>query len=143
MSTTISRVPQALIQYIGNRYTSFTSCSILLFSASQRLLLLAGEEVGQDLSYASSHLNLLSLCSYISGPARSLYTTLLVIFNEIRELVFSPAYRAMRELHVVIKDVALVPSSYYDAVEGGREISENIQDLSRRVISVLQEAINF
>jgi hypothetical protein len=39
--------------------------------------------------------------------------------------------------------VGLVPSSYYDAIEGAREVRENILDLAKRVITVLQERIDF
>jgi hypothetical protein len=128
---------------IDDRYTSFTGCLILLYSASQKLLLLPGEEIGQDLLYASSHLNVLSLCSYNSGTAKKLYTTLQIIFNDIREVVVSPVYRAMRELHPVLKDVALGPVSLDDAIEGAGEVSKTISDLTRRVISVLQESLSF
>jgi hypothetical protein len=127
---------------MGVRYTSFTGSLILLFSASQKLLLLSNEETSQDLFYASSHLNVLSLCSYSSNTARMLYTTLQFIFNDIRDVVISPVYRAMREWNLVVRDVAVVPSSYYDAVEGARETSIDIMELARRVVHVLQESIN-
>jgi hypothetical protein len=104
--------------------------------------LLAEEEISQDLSYASSHLNVLSLCSYNNRTTRTLFTTLQIIYNDIREVVFSPGYRAMRELHLVIRDVALVPPSYYSAVEGATEISENVLELAKRIIRLLQEGVN-
>jgi hypothetical protein len=127
---------------MGSRYTCFTGCLVLLFSASQKLLLLADEEISQDLLYASSHLNVLSLCSYNSGTARMLFTTLQIIFNEIREIVISPIYRTMRDSRLVIKDVAVVPASYYDAIEGARDVSQDVLDLARRVVLVLQESIH-
>jgi hypothetical protein len=64
-------------------------------------------------------------------------------FNDIREVVVSPAYRAMRELHPYVKDIGLVPFSYYDAVEGAREISKDILGLAGRVIRALQESLKF
>jgi len=124
-------------------YTSFTGCTILLFSASQKLLELSGEEIGQDLSYACSHLNALSFCSYDNTIARKLYTILQIIFNDIREVMVSPVYCTMRELHIVVKDVTLVALSHYDAVKGAKEVSETILDLTRRVMDVLQEALRF
>jgi hypothetical protein len=93
--------------------------------------------------YASSHLNVLSLCSYENDIARELYTTLQIAFNDIREIVVSPVYRRMRELHIVIKDVAFVPSSHYDAIEGAEEFSRSIVDLARRIMGVLQESLSF
>jgi hypothetical protein len=135
-------IQQALTHYIGIRYTSFTGCSILLFSASQKLLLLAREDISEDMSYASSHLNVLSLCSYNSSTARRLYMRLQIILNDVREVLFSPAYRAMCKLHLVIKDAKLVPPSYYDAVEGATAVSEDTLDLARRVIGILQESID-
>jgi hypothetical protein len=82
------------------------------------------------------------MCSYNSSTARTLCTTLQIIFNDVREIVFSPTYRTMCEMYLVIKDVALVPTSYYDAVEGAREISEDVIDLVKRVIDLLQENVN-
>lgn len=112
-----------------------------MFSASQKLLELQGEEISQDLSYASSHLNVLSLCSYDNSMARKLYTTLQIIFNDIREVVVSPVYRTMRELRIGVKDVTRVPLSNFDEVEGAVEVVETILDLTRRVMDILQESL--
>jgi hypothetical protein len=49
----------------------------------------------------------------------------------------------MRELHLVVKDVTVVPFGYYDAVEGASEISKTILDLARRTMAVLQDSINY
>jgi len=123
-------------------YTSYTGCTILLFSASQRLFELSRHEVGQDLLYGSSHLNVLSFCSYDSDIARKLYTTLQIIYNDIREVVVSPAYTSMREMRMAVKDPSLVPSSYYDAVEGAAGVCSTILDLTRRIMDVLQESLS-
>lgn len=123
------------------RYTSFTGCAILLFSASQSLLQLFGEEVGHDLTYASSHLNLLSLCSYDNSIARRLYTELQVIFNDIREAAVSPVYRKMREERMFVKDPMLVPRSHYDSVPGAKEVANSIIESTRRVMDVVKQAI--
>jgi len=143
MSTPTGTVLWPLTQNTGFRYTCFTGCAILLFSASQKLLELFGEEIVHDLSYASSHLNVLSFCSYDNPVARNLYITLQIAFNDIRDVIVSPVYRKMRELHVVVKDVALVPLSHYDAVEGAEEVSKSILDLTERIIGVLQESLGF
>ncbi|KAF2876379.1 hypothetical protein BDV95DRAFT_602369 [Massariosphaeria phaeospora] len=124
-------------------YTSFTGCALLLFSASQKLLGFYGEEIGQDLSYASSHLNVLSFCSYENLTARALYSTLLVIFNDIREIMVSPTYRTMRSLDVAVKEVALAPPSDLEAIEGAVETSKNMLDVARRVMCVLREKLSF
>jgi hypothetical protein len=115
---------------------------ILLFSASQKLILLAEEGVGEDLSYAASHLNLLSFCSYNNPATRTLFITLQMVYNDIREIVLSPIYRAMRELQLIIRDVELVPPSYYSAVEGARKFSASVLDLANRVIKLFEERVN-
>ena len=69
-------------------------------------------------------------------------TTLQIIFNDIREVVVSLAYRRMRELHIVVKDAALVPLSHYDRVEGAKEVSETILDLTRRITDTLQKSLS-
>jgi hypothetical protein len=115
---------------------------VLLYSASQKLLECAGEEASQDLAYAASHLAILSLCSYDNTMARKLYVQLQIIFNDIREILVSPVFRAMREIHLVVKDVAFVPRSHYHAVEGAEEVRKTILDITRSSMLVLQERIN-
>jgi hypothetical protein len=131
------------MQGVGSSYTSFTGCSLLLFSASQRLLELSGEEASQELSYAASHLTILALCSCDNTMARRLYVQLQIIFNGIRGIVVSPVYRKMCEMRVVVKDIALVPLSHYHAVVGAEEVSKAIVDITRSSMGVLQEKISF
>jgi hypothetical protein len=88
-------------------------------------------------------LNTLAYCSYENAVARKLYITLQIIFNDIREVTVSPVYRMMRELHIVVKDVALVPLSHYNAVEGAEEVGKTILDIARRIMGVLQESLSF
>ena len=75
--------------------------------------------------------------------ARKLYMSLQILFNDIREIVVSSVYRTMREMHIVVKDVALVPLSHYDAVEGAKEVSKTILDIARSSMGVLQESLGF
>jgi hypothetical protein len=74
--------------------------------------------------------------------ARKLYVRLQIIFNDIKEIVVSPVYRTMREMHVVVQDVALVPLSHYYAVEGADEVSKTILDITRSSMDLLQERIS-
>jgi hypothetical protein len=74
--------------------------------------------------------------------ARKLYVRLQIISNDIREIVVSPVYRTMREMHIVVKDVALVPLSHYCAVEGAKEVSKTILDITRSSMDLLQERIS-
>jgi hypothetical protein len=74
--------------------------------------------------------------------AKKLYVRLQTIFNDIREIVVSPVYRTMREMHIVIKDVALVPLSHNQAVEGAEEVSKAIVDITRSSMGVLQESLS-
>jgi hypothetical protein len=71
-----------------------------------------------------------------------LYIPLQIIFNDIREVLVSPVYRAMRESQIAVKDPVNVAPGHYDAVEGAEDISKNILDLTRRVMRVLQESLN-
>ncbi|KAF2446652.1 hypothetical protein P171DRAFT_472109 [Karstenula rhodostoma CBS 690.94] len=111
-------------------YTSFTGCAILLFSASQKLLELHAEAVGEELS-----------CD--NATARKLYTPLQIIFNDIREVMVSPVYREMREMHTVVRNVALMPLSQDDAIEGVGEVCRTISDTTRRVMDILQQGLNW
>ncbi|KAL6706053.1 hypothetical protein ACN47E_006155 [Coniothyrium glycines] len=124
-------------------YTSFAGCSILLFGAAQKLLELLGEEIGHDLAYATAHLNILSLCSSGNSVARNLYTSLQIIFNDIREVLVSPVYRAMREQRPGVRNIALVAPSHFGDIDGAEEIGKAILDLTRRTIGVLEEALVF
>jgi hypothetical protein len=83
-------------------------------------------------------LTVLALCSYDNTMARKLYVQLQMIFNDIRGIVVSPVYRAMCEMRIVVKDIALVPLSHYHAVVGAEEVSKTIVDITRSSMGVLQ-----
>jgi len=102
-----------------------------------------GEEIGQDLAYASSHLNVLSLCSYDNPSARRLYIPIQVVYNDVREVVVLPVYRKMHQLYIVVKDAAYLPPSHYDSVEGAEEVSKTILDLTGRITDTLRERLGF
>jgi hypothetical protein len=74
--------------------------------------------------------------------ARNLYVRLQIISNDIREILVSPVYRTMREMHMVVKDVAVVPLSHCYAVEGAEEVSKTILDITRSSMDLLQERIS-
>jgi hypothetical protein len=124
-------------------FTSFTACSVLLLSASQKLLQLCGEEASQELSYAAPHLSALSFCGYDNALARKLAGQLQIIFNDIRETTVSLVYREMREKKVVIKDRALEPQFDYGAIEGADEVSQAISGITRSCMDMLREASVF
>jgi len=73
--------------------------------------------------------------------ARKLYMILQIIYNDIREVVLSPAYSTMRELHLVVKDPAVMPCSYYDKVEDAAQASSTILDLTKRIMDILRESL--
>jgi hypothetical protein len=107
------------------------------------MIMLDGEECGQDMLYASSHLDVLSTCSNDDNTLiRKLYTTLRVIYDDLRESVSSPIYCSMKDMGILVQDRALVSASYYDAVEGAAEVSENIVNTTRRLMGVFQESLN-
>jgi|TARA_R110002003_G_scaffold2692_2_gene24544 hypothetical protein len=124
-------------------YTSFTACSVLLLSASQKLLQLCGEEASQELSYAAPHLSALSFCGYDNALARKLSGQLQIIFNDIREATVSSVYCELREKNVVIKDRALEPHFDYDAIEGAEEVSQASLAITRSCMDMLREASIF
>jgi hypothetical protein len=74
--------------------------------------------------------------------ARKLYVRLQIVSNDIREIVVSPVYRKMREMHIVVKDVALMSLSHYHAVEGADEVSKTISDITSSSMDLLQERIS-
>lgn len=108
------------------------------------MLSFAGEEVGHDLSYASSHLNLLSLCSYNSSTAYALYTTLQVIYNDIRETVVSPKYRAleMQQASRMSGLAGLVGQPKYESMAESEEMQKSIKEVIHRVMDVLHKPLD-
>ena len=48
----------------------------------------------------------------------------------------------MCEMRIVVKDVALVSISHYQAVVGAEEVSKTILDIARSSMGVLQEKIS-
>jgi hypothetical protein len=107
------------------------------------MLMHIGEEVGHDLSYASSHLNLLSLCSSSSSSARILYSILQPIFNDIREVVVAPAYRNLRPVDFNVNETVDERWTRLEAVEGGEELETRIRELVQRITLVLMQRLNF
>lgn len=124
-------------------YTSFTACSVLLLSASQKLLLLCGEEASQELSYAASHLSVLSFCGSNNALVRKLSRQLQIIFNDIRETTVSSVYRKLCEKNVVIKDRALEPHFDCHTIEGAEKVSQAILGITRSCMNMLRKASIF
>ncbi|KAH7060964.1 hypothetical protein BKA63DRAFT_225024 [Paraphoma chrysanthemicola] len=124
-------------------YTSFTACSVLLLSASQKLLQLRGEAASQELSYATPHLSALSFCSYDNSVAKKLCGPLQIIFNDIREITVSPVYRELRKKNDVIEDSALKPHVHYDGIEDAEKVIHAIWGTTRSCIGILREASVF
>jgi len=117
-------------------YSSFTACRVLLLSASQNLLALSLDDVGRDLAYASSYMDLLSFCSGHNSTAKTFYRTLQPIFNNLRDLIASPVCDRLREMQVSITAVA----SHHGAVtDGSKETSQEILEVTQRVILLLTE----
>ena len=73
---------------------------------------------------------------------RKLSTPLQVVFNDIREVMESPVYRKIREIHIGVENATLVSLSDHDAVEGAREVTRTVLDIARRILSVLQERVS-
>jgi hypothetical protein len=130
---------QQLTQGHGCSYTSFTGCATLIFAASQKLLQLFGEEAGQDLSYAALHLSALSYCSFDNTMAKKLHSQLLIMFNDIREVIMSPVYRAMLGRGITIEGRAVGSFSHYNTAEGAEEMSRAILEISRNSMALLQD----
>ncbi|KAH7084734.1 hypothetical protein BKA63DRAFT_1660 [Paraphoma chrysanthemicola] len=124
-------------------YTSFTACSVLLLSASQKLLQLCGEEASQELSYAAPHLSALSFCGYDNALARKLAGQLQIVFNDIRETTVSSVYRELREKKDAVKVKALEPHFDYGAIEGAEEVRQAILGITRSCMDMLREASVF
>lgn len=49
----------------------------------------------------------------------------------------------MQKSHLNNRNIALVPSPDYDAIKGAGDVRENILDLAKRVIRVLQVRAGF
>jgi len=103
------------------------------------MLMHAGEEVGHDLAYATSHLNLLSLCSCDSAPIRTLYFSMQAIFNDIRDIMVSDSYRRTRHPDQVLWQHAASEQFRQEFREETNQTNERIRDLNKRVLDVLNK----
>lgn len=54
----------------------------------------------------------------------------------------SPVYRKMCEMHIAVRNVALMSLLHHDTVEGAAEIGRTIVDTTRRTMDVLQQKLN-
>jgi hypothetical protein len=95
--------------------------------------------VGHDLAYANSHLNLLSLCSYNSDTARTLYSILQVIFNDIRGIIVSPASQGINGAVPVAND----PAENTQHMEDDGTTGTCVRELAERVLVMLQQRLMF
>jgi hypothetical protein len=119
---------------------------VLLFGASQRMMLCSGEEAAHDLTYAASYLNLLSLCSYNSATARTLYATLQVIFNDAREIIVSSDFRHMRDRYADVHAAAGHAGDERPGIEessASADIRGRIRDLVFQIMNVLEKRLSF
>lgn len=113
-----------------------------MYSASQKLLSLLGEEVSQDLLYASSHLSILSFCGFNNPVAQNLFNQLQIFFNDIREIVVSKAYLQLRELHSNSGVMAVAPLLLYGAAEQWEGIVEFVLEVTKRILEVLENRLS-
>jgi hypothetical protein len=104
-------------------------------SAAQNLLSLALDDVGRDLAYASSYMDLLSFCSHHGSAAREYYRRLHPVFSSIRDLASSPVSDMMNEMQL---SVGSQTANEGIVVDGSGETSASIQDVTRNVIGLLQ-----
>jgi hypothetical protein len=68
--------------------------------------------------------------------------TLQIIFNDARDILYSPTYRSMCEQHLVIASDIQLQLESYDSIEGAREVREDILDLVGRVLKLLEGKIS-
>lgn len=121
-------------------FTCFTCCCILLFSASQQLLSISLQNVGRELSYASSYIDVLSRCSYECPAAQRLYHTIRETSNNIRELAYSVVCNRMGRAGLVVSEAE--PSGHFDSIEGAREARDEILQMAQFTMNLLQHGIN-
>jgi len=118
------------------RYTSFVGCAVVLHGASQKLLQGQAQEISLELAYASSHICLLSLCSYNNEIARKMYTTVQVVFNEIREIA---ALQITNNSHVSDTSTHF---SQGPTAQSPNSAASNIVDIAKRVMHLLRVSID-
>lgn len=66
-----------------------------------------------------------------------MHSTLQVIFNEMREVIVSPSYRAMIMQHFA------GPGHAKESISGSQEVETSIRELAQRVLDLLDQPLRF
>ncbi|KAK7177959.1 hypothetical protein PSPO01_15990 [Paraphaeosphaeria sporulosa] len=135
---------EALIN-VEEQYTSYIGCTVLLYSAAQRLLRGTQEDIGLELAYASSHIGVLSVCSYENEVARKMYTSVQILFNDVRDVMASLVHTlGMRRSSTgVLRPPMYFPLSQGQMVQSREDVKRNVVDIARRIMDILKNSINF
>ncbi|KAF2648357.1 hypothetical protein K491DRAFT_763129 [Lophiostoma macrostomum CBS 122681] len=113
-------------------YASYVGGTVLLHSAAQKLLECSRDDVGLELAYASSHLSILSLCSYESEVARRMYTSLQVVFNDLKDLLTLPiGANSMRE------------SRQDHMIHSPQHVRRTTVQVAKEILKILEGSITF
>ena len=127
-----------------HRYTSYVGGTVLLYSASQRLLQGTREDVGLELAYASAHIGVLSVCSYETSIAKRMYTSLQILFNDVRDVLATPDHSAPGPARGVAQyPNTTSPLSQRQTSARPENIRRDVIDIARRVVDILESKINF
>lgn len=127
------------------RYTSYVGCTVLLYSAAQQLQQGIRNDIGLELAYASSHISVLSVCSYENEAAKSLFVSLQIFFNDVRDVLTLPMHTASLDgsspgVHAPIIDL---PLGQDPVLMNAKNVSKCVEDISRRSLEMLENSINF
>lgn len=126
------------------RYTSYVGCVILLYSASQRLLEFNRADVGLELAYASAHIGILAVCGYENAMAKRMYTSLQILFNDVRDVLASPDYKdSSHRYGSALRSPMNLPLSQGQTMQSPETLRTNIIDITRRVMDILESSITF
>lgn len=88
---------------------------------------------------------MLSVCSYENSVAKKMYTSLQILFNDVRDVLATPDYSLQghgRAGSLPTPNVVL-PMGQGQLVVGPEDVRRNVIDIARRVVDVLENKISF
>jgi hypothetical protein len=125
------------------RYTSYVGCTVLLYGTTQRILQGAREDVGLELAYASSHIAILSICSYENEVARKMYTSLQILFNDVRDVLTVPVHATGMHGGSSMGAPAPMMLTQGQVVQTPDDVRRTVVDVARQIVDILENSINF
>lgn len=84
------------------------------------------------------------MCSYENEVAKKMYTSLQILFNDVRDVLAAPMHSTIGSTtEASVSKRICTPLSKERTMHTGQEVRTNVVDIARRVLDILEKKIQF